>query len=100
MTQYEGKEKRFEPRWKANTEVKVVAGKNKKICRCENISATGCAIHTEDMGLKKNQRVELMFMVKSNGITKLHKRMAIVIYIKNGITGFVMGAHGAYGDTL
>jgi hypothetical protein len=91
---YEGENRRLTPRFPAKTEVRIRIGSKSELRRCINLSAYGCAVETENMALKKKDRVEITFMIQLGKITKLHTRMATVIYVKNGITGFSLAVYG------
>lgn len=84
-------ERRAAARFKSSTDVKVkLADGKSKLCRAVNLSGIGVGIYTEDMSLKLNQKVELMFIIRLGKITKLHKRLARVCHVSNGVTGFSM----------
>jgi PilZ domain len=85
--------RRMNTRHRAKTEVRVRTKTKSKLCTCVNISVDGCAVTTDDMNLKKNEAVELTFIIRLGKVAKLHKRKAIVIYVKDSITGFLMGKY-------
>jgi hypothetical protein len=83
-------EKRFSRRHKARTEVRIRTGGKSKLCKAVNLSSEGVAIQTTDMSLKKGESVELTFIINLGIVSKMHRRKARVIYVKNGVTGFSM----------
>ena len=84
-------ERRFHIRHRARTEVRVkTKGGRSKLCRVTNLSAQGVAIQTSDMGLSIGEVVELSFIINLGLVSKIHRRNARVIHIRNGITGFAM----------
>ncbi len=84
-------ERRFHTRHRAGTDVRVkTKGGRSKLCKCANLSAQGVGIKTADMGLNKGEVVELSFMINLGPVTKIHRRTARVVHVKNGITGFAM----------
>jgi len=84
-------EKRLHTRHRAKTKVSVrPATGDAKMCQAVNLSANGVAVLTEGMGLKAGQLVELSFAINLGAVTKIHRREAKLVYVKNGITGFMM----------
>ena len=63
---------------------------NKRMCKAINLSADGVGVETKGMGLKKNEEVELTFVINLGSISKMHHRKGRVVHVKNGITGFAM----------
>jgi len=63
--------------------------------RAANLSANGVGVLTEDMGLKKGQKVELSFSINLGIVTKIHRRTAKVAHVTAGVTGFMMDRFGA-----
>ena len=83
-------ERRFHVRHRARTDVHIRVGGKKKMCRAVNLSANGVAVETTDMGLTKGQQVELSFAINLGPVSKIHRRKAIVVHVRNGVTGFMM----------
>ncbi len=89
-------ERRLNVRHKARTKVHIrTEGKTARLCQAVNLSATGVAVITEEMGLRTGMICELSFAVNLGAVVKIHKRYARVVYVKNGITGFMMEQFGA-----
>ena len=55
-----------------------------------NLSATGVFIETSNLGLRKGQHVVLSFAINLGGVTKLHRRTAVVAHVSRGGTGLMM----------
>lgn len=83
-------ERRLNVRHRAKTKVSIRNGKESKMCLAKNLSATGVGVQTEGMGLKKGMKVELSFAIDLGKVTKVHRRMATVVHVTNGITGLAM----------
>jgi hypothetical protein len=83
-------ERRLNTRHKASTVVRVDTGKVRKMCRSINLSATGVAIKTDDLGLTPGESVNLMFVIRLGVVIKLHPRVARVIHVSRGVTGLAM----------
>lgn len=85
-------ERRLRSRHKASTQVRLKTKDGRtKLCRVVNLSADGCCVFTGDLGLHRNEEVELVFALKmQNNITKTHRRNGTVAYVKDGNTGFMM----------
>ena len=89
-------ERRLHVRHKAKTIVFVKAEgfPSALMRRAVNLSANGVAVATEDLGLKKGQKVELSFSINLGAVTKIHKRTAKVVHVTGGVTGFMMDRFG------
>lgn len=83
-------ERRLHTRHKARTEVFVRNGSSRARCKAENLSASGVAVRTNDLGLKPGTVVELAFVINLGQVSKIHRRQATVKHVRNGITGFHM----------
>jgi len=84
-------ERRCHVRHRANTDVRIKTSSGKsKLCKAVNLSAEGVAIETSDMGLSTGEVVELTFIINLGLVSKLHRRKARVVHIRNGVTGFFM----------
>lgn len=84
-------ERRAGQRYKVKTRVRIKSSKGRsKLCEAINLSAHGCAVRTDDLGLKKNEQVELAFVINLGKIQKMHHRLARVVHVTKGITGFSM----------
>jgi len=89
-------ERRGTTRHRARTKVHIKSTHGKKrLCQAVNLSAGGVAIETKDLGLTKNEIVELTFVINLGAIAKMHHRKARVVHVKNGITGFAMASYEA-----
>jgi hypothetical protein len=93
---YSGEEKRLNQRFLPVGRIFVLCkiGEKRQVGKVVNVSIGGCLIHLdESLGLKKNDRVELVFGVPLNGsssnVTKLHWKTATVIHVTKGNVGFV-----------
>lgn len=90
-----GFNRRLHDRFQTKTVVRITSkGIRGKLCRAINLSASGAGIETHGMGLNKNQRIELTFIINLGTVQRLHKRMATVCHVTKGITGVVMGRYG------
>ena len=88
-------ERRLTTRHRARTTVYVLLpGRNRRLCRARNLSATGVFVETGDMGLRKGQTVDLAFAISLGTVTKLHRRTAVVAHVSRGGTGLMMQNHG------
>lgn len=83
-------ERRAYPRFRTKTTVQVRSNGKSKMCQCVNMSAVGVAVETGNFGLQKGTTVELNFAVKIETLVKVHRRVGVVSYVANGITGFSM----------
>ncbi len=85
-------ERRLRTRYKAATQVRLKTKDGRsKLCRLVNLSSDGCCVYTGDFGLRRNEEIELVFAIKTQGnITKTHRRNGVVCYVKDGNTGFSM----------
>lgn len=93
MTTYAGQERRLHTRHRARTRVHIrPEGKPSKMCVAANLSASGVAVKTEGMALPVGAVCELSFAIDLGAVVKIHKRIARVTYIRNGLTGFAMEA--------
>lgn len=73
------------------SKVKVIGGKESRVCEIYNVSMGGLCLRHVDMGLTRGMRVELRFMIPHlNGTTKIHLRHATIVYMKDGLTGFAI----------
>lgn len=95
LIQGEPIERRLYPRHRAKTRIQIrPQGKPTKFCHVINLSATGVAVATEDMSLRPGIVCDLSFAIDLGSIVKIHRRVAKVVYVKAGITGFAMEAYG------
>lgn len=93
-TTFPSVERRGVTRHRANSRVAIRTRDGKyRFTTAVNLSATGVAVKTSDMGLAKNTSVDLVFAIRLGGVVKLHRRKARVAYVRNGITGFAMHAY-------
>jgi hypothetical protein len=84
-------ERRTHVRHIAKTRVQVISETNvRKMCTCENLSATGVLINTEGMALRRGSMVTLTFTINLGVVNKIHRRTAKVIHVTKGRTGFAM----------
>jgi hypothetical protein len=83
-------ERRLHTRHRARTEVFIRNGDTRTRCKAENLSASGVAIRTDNLGLKVGTVVELAFVINLGAVAKIHRRSATVRYVRNGVTGFHM----------
>jgi hypothetical protein len=84
-------ERRLHTRHRARTIVYItVPGGRRKLCKAVNLSATGVFIETSNLGLRKGQHVVLSFAINLGGVTKLHRRTAVVAHVSRGGTGLMM----------
>lgn len=85
-------ERRLHVRHKVRTRVHIrsIGTNATKMCRATNLGANGVAILTEDMSLKIGCLCILSFAIDLGEIVKIYKRLARVVHVHNGITGFIM----------
>ncbi len=84
-------ERRLHTRHRARTTVYVVMpGRKGRICRAQNLSASGVFVETRNLGLRKGQHVELAFAINLGLVTKIHRRTAVVAHVTHGGTGLMM----------
>lgn len=89
-------ERRLHTRHRSRTIVYILLpGGRRQICKAVNLSATGVFIHTSDLSLHKGQKLELVFAINLNSVTKLHRRTAIVAHVSGGGTGLMMESYAA-----
>lgn len=71
--------------------VKVLGGKESKICPIVNVSVGGLCLKHVDLGLMRGMRVELRFIVpRKDGTIKIGLRHATIVWMKDGFTGFAI----------
>jgi len=83
-------EKRLHARHHSMTSLYIKSPSGRVRCKALNLSASGVAVRTSNMGLRVGSVVELSFVINLGAILRIHKRMATVKYVRNGITGFHM----------
>jgi PilZ domain len=84
-------ERRVHTRHRARTKVYIKPEVGQmRLCQAVNLSATGVAIKTDNMGLRLGSQVLLIFVINLDKVQKLHRRIATVCYVKHGQTGFHM----------
>ncbi len=84
-------ERRLHTRHRAKTVVYIlVPGQRGRLCRAQNLSASGVFVETVDMGLRKGATVELAFAINLGVVTKIHRRKAIVAHVTRGGTGLML----------
>lgn len=88
-------ERRLTTRHRARTTVYVLLpGRRRRICRAQNLSASGVFVETVDLGLRRGQTVELAFAISLGTVVKIHRRSAVVAHISRGGTGLLMEGQG------
>jgi hypothetical protein len=88
---YANPDRRHNKRFKSKTRVivKTKLGK-KRDCKAINLSSTGVAIETHNLGLIKGESVTLIFIIDFGKLQKIHRRQAVVKHVTKGVTGFSM----------
>lgn len=88
-------ERRLTTRHRARTTVYVLLpGNRQRLCRAQNLSASGVFVETGNLGLRRGQTVELAFAINLGSVTKIHRRTAVVAHISRGGTGLMMEGQG------
>lgn len=86
-------ERRLHTRHLTKSMVFIKTTERRVQCKAVNLSASGVAVKTNNLGLKVGLIVDLTFVIDLGQIKKLHRRTAAVRYVKNGITGFHMAPY-------
>jgi hypothetical protein len=85
------RDRRLHPRHAGGVQVYVKPVRRPgKLCTACNLSADGAFLDTDNLGLKPGAVVELAFTVPQAGVTRLHRRSAVVTHISKGGTGLRM----------
>lgn len=88
-------ERRLTTRHRARTAVYLLLpGQQRRLCRAQNLSASGVFVETGNLGLRTGQTVQLAFAINLGVVTKLHRRRAVVAHVSRGGTGLLMEGQG------
>jgi len=88
-------ERRLTTRHRARTTVYVLLpGRHRRLCRAQNLSATGVFVETGDLGLRRGQTWNWPSPSVSAPSPRSTERTAVVAHISRGGTGLRMEGHG------
>jgi hypothetical protein len=86
----EHRERRLTTRHATKTKVYIRHNGKMYVRKACNLSAQGVAIQTNNLQLKRNDKVRLAFAINLGECVKIHFRHATVAHVSKGVTGFMM----------
>ncbi len=87
-------ERRLHTRHRARTPIFIHHGGQLPKVTAVNLSARGVAVKSETvLGMRVGTVCELAFVINLGMVSKIHRRQARVVFVKNGITGFMMESY-------